>query len=68
MPTYTYVCKECGTAQSDIRPMSQMEDCPPCPECEGETRISIGSLNWRRGSGWASRMDGAPMPGREHRD
>ena len=66
MPTYSYTCRECGRVQTLLRPMSRSHDYPDCTDdaCEGETYLSLNDPpNWERGSGWASRMDGAPKPG-----
>lgn len=33
MPTYTYVCNDCGQRFDAMRRMSQRAEAPPCPTC-----------------------------------
>ena len=35
MPVYEYVCTTCRTRFEKLRPMSNMDDEVPCPDCGG---------------------------------
>lgn len=45
MPTYSYVCRECGQAFEKRLRMSQSGEVQECPSCGGDdTRKSIGAV------------------------
>lgn len=63
MPVYEYRCKECGVVLEKMRAVDRRHDTLIC-ECGGTASLTIPRPGrFQRGSGWASRMDGAPMPG-----
>ncbi len=43
MPVYEYYCDRCQNTYDSIRPMSQRDDPPPCPECGlvGKRKLSV---------------------------
>ena len=53
VPVYEYVCRACGAASEEIRPMRDAVP-GPCHECGGERRRVYGRVGVRF-SGWGFR-------------
>ncbi|MCE5387767.1 MAG: zinc ribbon domain-containing protein [Acidithiobacillus sp.] len=53
MPTYAYVCKDCGHSLSVEQKMSEarLVDCPACGQPSLERQLSAGGFALK-GSGW----------------
>ncbi|MCE5394276.1 MAG: zinc ribbon domain-containing protein [Acidithiobacillus sp.] len=53
MPTYAYVCKDCGHNLSVEQKMSEarLSDCPACGQPSLERQLSAGGFTLK-GSGW----------------
>lgn len=61
MPTYNYVCRQCGEA---LEVQQSFSDAPltSCPKCQGELRKQFGNLGVTfKGSGFY-KTDSAPKP------
>ena len=41
MPVYEYVCATCRNRFEKLRPMSEMDDEAPCPDCGGDTSRAL---------------------------
>ena len=41
MPVYEYVCASCRNRFEKLRPMANMDDEAPCPECGSETSRAL---------------------------
>ena len=41
MPLYEYTCSVCLNAFERLRPVSQMDDAAPCPDCGSESRRQL---------------------------
>jgi len=55
MPTYDYICRECGARYSALRRMTQRAEAPPCPHCQSEaTELTISAPMLARASSGGS--------------
>ena len=45
MPLYSYRCKSCKAVTDAFRRIAERDDCPPCDECEGNTKKIISTYS-----------------------
>jgi len=63
MPVYEYKCESCGNVHQKIRHAEVRKNDSKC-QCGGMAKFVMSRPGrFQRGSGWASRMGGASMPG-----
>ena len=60
MPIYEYTCTTCQNRFERLRPMSQMDDEAPCPDCgsESQRQLSVFAAFTSGGDGEVSAVAG----------
>jgi len=64
MPTYEYVCRNCGHAWEAVQRISEdpLTECPSCGKPAAERQISVGGGFILKGGGWYADLYGKPAP------
>lgn len=67
MPTYRYLCDNCGTSHEEVNRMSECGNPSPCPECEHPAKMVFTPTihlyvpsHFRHTTGWNDPDPGDP--------